>query len=388
MGLGLAALGGIVAAAVARGLEQIVRLSLYRSAYELLYTPVSPARKRAGKPLIEIVLDRSAEAVGGGIISLLVWALPARVVLACFVGAGVCGLAGYLLVRRLQSGYVDALADRLDALPEIPTSIALLSNSTLTFDARGGLTAYMDVSATAVPAPTTMDRGLVSQMTGLLSSDIEIVRRTLTEARPLDGRLVAVVIPLLDDKDVKAEATAALEEVAMHHIGQLADVLAQTEALHYRLRARVAHLIGELDTPRAVDALVMGLADPRFEVRLACGRSLLKIRDRGVELERPDRFFAAAKAELDRLASTPSPKTTDLSEGQDVFATLMKDRSDRTTEHLFRLVALVLPQEPIERAFKATLADDARAKGTALEYLENVLPADLWRRLAPIVERQ
>ena len=385
-GLGIV-LGGIVAATVARGLEQIVRSSLYRSAYELLYTPVAPAQKRAGKPLIEVVVDRSAEAVGGGLISLFVWFMPERVIVICFGGAIVCGVAAVLLVRRLQSGYVDALAGQLDSLPEIPAAAALLHEGTLTIDGRGGLTAFMDVNVEAAALPVATNPYIATLLTGLLSSDIEIVRRTLGEARPIDERLVAAVILLLDDKDVKTEAAEALREVAARHIGQLADVIAQPDASYYRLRARVAHLLGEVDDSRAVDALEIGLSDPRFDVRLACGRALLKCRKRGVVFERPERFYEAVKNEFGRQAETTEKTTADLASGSDAFSELVRDRSDRTTEHVFRLLALVLPQEPIERAFKAFQTDDKLATGTALEYLENVIPADLWSMLAPALDQ-
>jgi hypothetical protein len=386
-GVGLVA-GGLMAATVARALEGVVRASLYRSGYELLYTPVATVEKRAAKPLIEIVVDRASEALGGALIAACVFVLPAHVTTLCFTGAIACGAGAWLAARRLRSGYVGALADQLESLGSMSAG-ALLPEGTLTFDARAGLTAYRNGRVDPAPAAPRSDLRVVTLMNGLLSSDIEIVRRTLGEARPLDARLVAAVIPLLDDPDVKSEAAGALRESGARHAGQLADVLADSKVHHHALRARVARLLGDLDGPRVVDALVVGLADPRFEVRLASGRSLLMLRDRGQTFD-ARRFFDLARQEIGRWsASTEASRAVGPEDSAgDAFAALVADRSERTLEHLFRLFALVLPREAIERAFKGVLSDDRLARGTALEYLENVLPPDVWAEVAPALAPQ
>ena len=54
-------------------------------------------------------------------------------------------------------------------------------------------------------------------------------------------------------------------------------------------------------------------------------------------------------------------------------------------QHVFRLLSLVLDREPVRIAWGALRAGDATLRGTALEYLDNVLPdtlrAALWPRL-------
>jgi hypothetical protein len=52
---------------------------------------------------------------------------------------------------------------------------------------------------------------------------------------------------------------------------------------------------------------------------------------------------------------------------------------------VFTLLGLVLPSEPLRVAFRGLHSDDRRLRGTALEYLDSVLPRDirdcLWRFL-------
>jgi hypothetical protein len=51
--------------------------------------------------------------------------------------------------------------------------------------------------------------------------------------------------------------------------------------------------------------------------------------------------------------------------------------------HVFTPLALVLPTEPLRIAFRGWHTDDPALRGTALEYLENVLPHQIRDRLWP-----
>jgi hypothetical protein len=54
-------------------------------------------------------------------------------------------------------------------------------------------------------------------------------------------------------------------------------------------------------------------------------------------------------------------------------------------QHVFTILTLALDREPLLLAMHGVASDDAAQRGTALEYLENVLPAEvresLWARL-------
>ena len=60
-----------------RGGETVFRGSLFRTGYEVFYTPVPPDEKRAAKSLIDVGFDRLGDALGGGLISLVIL-LPHR----------------------------------------------------------------------------------------------------------------------------------------------------------------------------------------------------------------------------------------------------------------------------------------------------------------------
>jgi hypothetical protein len=67
-------------------------------------------------------------------------------------------------------------------------------------------------------------------------------------------------------------------------------------------------------------------------------------------------------------------------------AEVLRNRVSRSLEHLFTLMSLVLPRETLRLAFHALHTEDPYLRGTALEYLETVLPDSVWSRLSLLVE--
>src|SRR5205085_10602771 len=62
------------------------------------------------------------------------------------------------------------------------------------------------------------------------------------------------------------------------------------------------------------------------------------------------------------------------------------DRADRNLEHLFTLLALLLPVDAVRMAFRALHTEDRQLKGTAFEYLESATPAATRHLLLPLLE--
>ena len=60
---------------------------------------------------------------------------------------------------------------------------------------------------------------------------------------------------------------------------------------------------------------------------------------------------------------------------------LVRARASRSLAHVFTLLALVLPTEPLRIAFRGLHTDDQALRGTALEYLDSVLPHEIRDRL-------
>ena len=109
--LGVGALGallfpGLMSAGIARGSESILRSSLFRSAYELFFTPVPPGEKRRTKSIIDVGFDRFGDVVGGAAVRYILMVVP-QMGHSIILGLGILSAsAGLWVANRLQRGYV------------------------------------------------------------------------------------------------------------------------------------------------------------------------------------------------------------------------------------------------------------------------------------------
>ena len=144
-------------------------------------------------------------------------------------------------------------------------------------------------------------------------------------------------------------------------------------------------------TQRAADSLVLGLADMRFEVRFQCGRALAAIvaKHPHVRIAAAGVFDVVQKEVavgrpvwegrrlLDRLED---------SEPETFVDDFIRSRANQSLAHVFTMLSLVLPPEPLQIALRGLHAGDENLRGTALEYLESVLPPTIREPLWPFLE--
>jgi hypothetical protein len=64
----------------------------------------------------------------------------------------------------------------------------------------------------------------------------------------------------------------------------------------------------------------------------------------------------------------------------------LRARANRSLEHVFTLLSLALPRQPLRIAFRGLQSVDPLLRGTALEYLETSLPAEIRRELWTYLE--
>jgi hypothetical protein len=142
---------------------------------------------------------------------------------------------------------------------------------------------------------------------------------------------------------------------------------------------------------RAADGLMLGLDDLRFEVRFQCARSLAAIVEKNltIRIDR-ERIFAYVLREV--AVGRPVWESRRLLDALDATDTVpfvddfLRDRASQSLTHVFTLMSLVLPREPLQIAFRGLHTDDQNLRGTALEYLEGILPAVIRERLWPFLE--
>ena len=365
---------GLLGIVMARGTESVFRGSLFRSAYEVFFTPLAPRQKRAAKSIVDVGFDRLGEAMGAGIVALaLLGAVEARTIL--LLTAAACSLAAAVIARRLATGYIHTLEHRLrDRAAEVRLSSihdgmtrTLMEQSLTAAGVAPGARAARRKRPSRLPGvrASSVDAELL-QILALRSGDPHRIRRVLDPANPLSARVAPHAVSLLDDDAFGRDAMRALEAVADARTGELTDAVLDAD-LSTTIRRRVARVLGAATTQRAVDGLLLGLDADRLEVREQCGRSLLALRKRLPTLRiDADRVLSCARREALALQGRASARPA--------------------LDHTFVLLSLVLPEEPLRIAYRSLRTDDQALRGTALEYLDGVLPPEMRDALRSVLE--
>ncbi|MFK8002875.1 MAG: Npt1/Npt2 family nucleotide transporter [Polyangiales bacterium] len=392
-----AALTQLWTLAVAKGAEFVAANSFFRSGYELLYTPLSAQEKRPTKTIIDVAFERIGDAVGGGIVFLVLLVAPV------FAGQIIVGLAlvtaiGALLVaRKLHQGYIGALAASLksgtlrlteDEVQDATTRRTLVQ-TTMALD-RGKLLEEIALLRGTPPDELPLVDTKSSSATDAHALDAQEIRELL-EQRPLPLANVGVLIPWLADPGLNKLIIESLSAVSTQAQDQLVEALleaGQPFAVRRRLPRILASAVGE----RARQGLTLGLRDERFEVRYQCCQSLALMQRRTPEATvfEEELVFGMVLRELDvgkHVWENQRLLDDDSNENSPWLDSTIRARVHRSVEHIFTLLSLCLDAEALELALTALGTDDRVLRGTALEYLDNVLPGDvrtkLWPLLAP-----
>jgi hypothetical protein len=173
--------------------------------------------------------------------------------------------------------------------------------------------------------------------------------------------------------------------------GQLIDRLLDPKE-EFAIRRRIPRILATCDSERAAQGLLEACLDKRFEVRYRAGAALAQIHQRHPDIPiGRDRVYRVVLKEVkvDRRVWEGERRLLDkLKEGDSspFLDDVIQTRTNRSMEHVFTLLSLVLPNEPLRIAYRGLHTDDANLRGTALEYLESVLPADIRRSLWPFLE--
>jgi ATP:ADP antiporter, AAA family len=386
-------LGPLVAAVLLRGADGVLGASLQRSAYEVLFAPLDDAKRRISKPIIDVAIDRAGTLIGGVVVA-------AAVALGDIYGTMILlGITGAMTVGRvalapvLQDGYRRLLADSLQrargALSSEsildPGTIHSLSASALKLDrgallqeigrvrrqqrARSGVLNGPASSLAAFDLPVTSELGeqastshdeVLEALSELRSGDEVRIRAVLQQARSEPLLTGQVLLLLADDRLARAAADwLSVQEPAP--VGALSDALLG-EGLGSSVRRRVARLIGKIDDQRAVQCLLDALPKVPTDVRAGVAQALARLASRRPIPREP--LLAAV------VETASSARASD----------------DLLLKEIFTLLSAAYRDEPMHHAFRA-LAHEGELRGTALEWLDTVLPHEvksaLWPRIAP-----
>jgi AAA family ATP:ADP antiporter len=373
---------------VARSGESIFRGSWFRAGYELFYTPMPAAEKRAAKPVIDVAFDRLGDAVGGGLVRLAVVFVPvvqSSVILSLAIATSI---AAIVVASRLNRWYLrtleGSLLERGGGLDLSDTSTDSV-RTVLPIRKRDRPTSPAEEVDPSEPVSIDPE---VQQVQWLRSRDPERAVQVLSNDDGLPSGLIPYVIPLLASEPLAHYALFALRKVAEERVGELVDALIDPNQDHV-VRRRLARVFSVCVSQRATDGLMLALEDDRFDVRVQAARSLASIYDKNprVHIDR-DRIFQFVMHEV--AVGRPVWESRRLLDGfvtRSPLDEFVRDRAGQSLAHVFTLLSLVLPREPLQIAFRSLHAGDRYLRGTALEYLEGVLPPTIRERLWPFLVR-
>jgi ATP/ADP translocase len=385
--LGIAA-PGLATATAARGSHETLTNSVFRSAYELLYTPLPEAEKRRAKALVDVTVDKLAAFVGSGGIALALAFVPAAATVVLFAVAAAGSLAALAFSRTLHRGYVRTLEKslllgrvRLDAddVLDQATQITLANTSLIDRgtllrqiaelrasqgDSLVATTSGLFSGAGSIlrePSSSTGDLSLLERMAWTFSGEPDLVRRAIRQSPDPEPPLVACLLPHLASEELFADVVRALRRAAPRATGQLVDALLDKSG-DPKVRRRIPRVLKACPTGRSAEGLRAALDDPSFEIRAAAAAALASLHEHaGVVRVGREEVLGRVRRELDS--------------GETV---------DRQIPQLFALLSLTLERGPLQIAWAAMKGQDRSLRGTALEYLANVLPDDVFPRIRSV----
>lgn len=382
---------GLGTATLLRALENVVRHGLYRTSYEILFTPVPAKQKRSTKSFIDVTLERLADMLGGGITKLVLLVAPATAYSLLLALALALVAVAVALTVSIHRGYVAALRASLE-------NRAIDLDLDEVQDATTRSTVMMTFGAIDVrelrrrlaeqPGEGAELRQPDEMTSALRSKDPARFRALLGDPSRWDGGRIEELVSLLDRDDWVVDVAAALVAAGAAATEPLRRALLDSDR-HVAIRRRSARILGSLPAVPAAAALLAGLADDRFEVRVQSARALVGIRKSHPEIPLDGQLVLEAvlrELHLDR-GVWERQQLLDAREYDDspFVDDLLRERVSRSLDHVFTLLALLLDRESLRIAFRGLHTQDEFLRGTALEYLESVLPTEvraaLWPRL-------
>jgi AAA family ATP:ADP antiporter len=374
-----------------RGSGVALETSLFRAAYEPLYAPLPVPEKRSAKAVIDVACDRLGDALGSSWILVLTAIVPALAARAGLLTAVLASAASAWLAFGLERGYIRALAQslrtdkgRLEATAVRDATAKLsLSNTVVELDRDALLAEIERLRSDAGATPSARATALAERAAALTSGDRSRVLEALAKG-PLELELASLAVPLLADDDTAQAAVSALTPLASRIPGQLSDALLDPE-LPLALRRRLPRVLRLSLTPRAVRGLGEGLSAPDFVVRYRSALALRDLTQQTPALGPPRKLVidaALRELEVERSAWSAQSAVLD-GAGADHGTPTHAPLPDRALDHVFTLLGLAFDAEALDLARRAVSTADEKLRGTALEYLEHVVPEPLRSGIRP-----
>jgi ATP:ADP antiporter, AAA family len=205
-----------------------------------------------------------------------------------------------------------------------------------------------------------------------------------------DASRTTQMVAALADPRLEAAAIDALVRMGSAAIDVLSRALAD-DTLPLEARRDIPLVLGLLGTQEAQEALMRSLLHTDAELRFRVIQGLNRLRElhpgsaldhQTVEIVLAAEIVGHYRSYqiLDQLGGV-------FPEGDPIAAGLERSMA-LEQERIFRLMALLWPEQDLKSAYVGLRSANRMVRANALEFLDNVLPADLRRLLVPLLDGQ
>ncbi len=236
------------------------------------------------------------------------------------------------------------------------------------------------------------DEGTEALFRLLEDPDPQVVTAACRAAGRLANRAyVHVLVPLLADARVRAEAIQALASYGAKISGTLGDIL-EDDSAPVAVRRQIPRVLRAVPGQRTVDILLRSIGQPNLVVRAAALKGLNRLRAANPELDYGNVFvtrqilnearrYFELSAALAPFRDQSNPRTA-----AGLLVLSIEERLKQTLERLFRLLGLRYPPKEMYAAYLAVNRGAGEQYAAALEFLDNVLDRELKRILLPLLD--
>ena len=357
---GIAALfSPVLAAFVAlRGTTSVLTNSVYRTGFELLYTPLPLRLKRPAKPVIDVGGDGLGDVLGAGLVLLVIALWPVHQLIGVTLAAIAFAIVLMVILRRLQKAYLNRLADNLE---------------------EGDLVSVVDDG----PVPDVTHSHLQLDRSAIRAR-LHEVRVSDLDASEKTGTSVSEWLDALADASQARWAVSQLSEQGDGAKDLLIDALSDPNRSDLA-KLFLPGLLEKIADPRVVEALLNTMGGASFEVRFRSARSAARLIELDSALE-PDsnRVLDALREEFANPRSLPPIESISVAEDRSE-SVLIADYPNlvvgRRLEHVLTVLALDHGRDLMRSILLGLYSNQPAFSGNALEYLDTSLPEDLRRQL-------
>ncbi len=202
--------------------------------------------------------------------------------------------------------------------------------------------------------------------------------------------LVPEILPLVAQRDLRGASREALVSFGPQITPDLGVVLGDEEC-DPAIRRQIPWVLGRLETAGAADLLMENLNAGDFNLKYQVVKALSRIHARKPELPAKQTLvtvhvIAQTMAYYEGLAlcAALGYRTDGIANG--LLGKALRERLDRQLEMIFRLLGLSYPQKDIYLAYTALKEKRLQRRGSAIEFLDNILKNNLKSIILPLLE--